>query len=110
MMGEDVVHLRDLGIAEDTQDEVWLNQFGPQGWVLLTADGKISSRIHEKAAFKDYRWRGYLLKSAQSKAWKQFEEVVECWKPLVTHSRQNPEGPAFYRVDSKSFSRLGRIK
>jgi hypothetical protein len=111
-VGENVHHLTDLSIPENTPDHEWLERLSPEGLVLMTGDQMISRKINESAAFIQGNWLGYSFsKMANENAWKQFEEVVRVFSGLKLHAKKDAERPGFYRVDGpKSFIRLGKIK
>lgn len=110
-VGEPVVHITELSIPPETPDQEWLELLSPAGWVLVTADSKISRRLSENQAFTAGNWLGYSLRIANDNAWKQFEEVVRLFSGLKLHAKTQGERPGFYGAEGpKTFNAFGKIR
>lgn len=67
----------------DTPDDVWIPEVARRGWVILTRDRKIQSRVSETAAVVASNARMFAITSPeQLSVWEQLEVVMCNWRRI----------------------------
>jgi hypothetical protein len=61
----ETVEIHEDHFAPDARDEVWLNEVGSRGWIVLTKDDRIRYRVTERTALASARVRAFVLTSSQ---------------------------------------------
>jgi len=93
IMDVDAIHLRDR-FDPSTPDEEWLREAGKCGWVVVTLDKKIRSRVAEREAYKQY---GVVLvviyeKYMRLPKWNQIVWMLTRWPKIEEAVKEARQG------------------
>jgi hypothetical protein len=109
--------LRDAGLTVHTmaevygemagqrlKDEVWLEDVGRRGWVVLMKDDAIRRRPAEREALIASAVRAFCLTNAQLRGAEQAERLVTNRHRIIAQARR--PGPYIYGVHADRLARL----
>ena len=94
--GEDVVHLREF-FAPDTEDPVWLERIGSEGWFLITRDDRVRFRPAELTALKENQVGAFFLGGKNLNRCQLIQQVVRNW-PRIKDFARRTRRPFAFRV------------
>jgi len=94
--GEDVVHLKKF-FAADTDDEVWLERIGSEGWFLITRDDRVRFRPAELTALKENRVGAFFLAGKNLNRCQLIQQLVRNWPRIKEHAKRT-RPPFAFRV------------
>jgi len=94
--GEDVVHLKEF-FATDTDDPVWLERIGSEGWFLITRDDRVRFRPAELTALKENRVGAFFLGGKNLNRCQLNQQVVRNWPRIKEYARKT-RTPFAYRI------------
>lgn len=94
--GEDVTHLQDH-FPPDTDDPIWLERVGAEGWTLITRDDRVRFRPAEIQALREHRVGAFFLGGKSRSRCDLIQQLVRNWprmKDLAARTRR----PFAFRV------------
>jgi hypothetical protein len=77
----EVVHLTDMFTAS-TQDEVWLEQVGREGMVLVSKDIRIRKHKAELSALREYNVGAFFLIGKKLTKWQEIRQLIFQWEKM----------------------------
>jgi predicted nuclease of predicted toxin-antitoxin system len=83
--GEDVVHLTE-NFPADTEDVVWLEHVGREGWVLVTRDQCVRKNPAELSAIRQYRVGTFFLGGKNRKRCEIIQQLVRNWPRIKEYA------------------------
>ena len=92
-----VEHLKDR-FDPSTPDPVWIRKLGVEaGWIIITADPRISRNPINKAAWHESGLTAFFLLPPfqTSNFWVQSSELVRWWPALSAQAKKTPTGYGF---------------
>jgi hypothetical protein len=90
--------------ARDIEDEVWLQEAGTRGWVVLAKDEHIRRRANELAAIKSAKVKAFYLTPGGLKGELQAAIFVKHINRIIQRSRQR--GPMIWAVTQAGLRRI----
>jgi hypothetical protein len=92
--GEDTCHLLDY-YDPGTKDEIWLEEIGKKGWILITKDRRIRRRPLEIEALKTNNVGAFFLSGKSMGKWESIKQLVQSWEKIQEIAKNNPRPFAF---------------
>lgn len=93
----EVVHLRDKFTANE-EDVVWMKALAAEeGWVIITADIRISRNPHEVRAWRETGHTIFFLKPGWThlKFWEQANKFTRCFAEIIAQAERAAPSAAF---------------
>jgi predicted nuclease of predicted toxin-antitoxin system len=94
--GANVLRLTEL-FPKGTEDRVWLERAGTEGWVVLTRDKRIRYRQLELQILKAARVRAFVF-TGGNVGMKKTGEILSKALPLIERIARNSAGPYIYHL------------
>ena len=94
--GEDVIHLTEK-FQPATNDEIWLEFVGKNGFVLITRDERIRWNPAERAAFRKYKVGAFFLGGKNLTRCQLIQQLVRNW-PKVKNTAAKETRPFAFRI------------
>lgn len=103
----EAVHLRDR-FAPDTKDVDWIPVAGSEGWVLVTADDHLRTRVAERRALEQNGVTTIFLprRFLDRGLWKQAEYIVRYWPLFQSALEQLRTGSQVRATEHGKIERL----
>ena len=92
-----VVHLRDKFSANE-EDEIWMKALArEEGWIIVTADIRISRNPHEVRAWKEAGHTVFFLKPGWTniRFWEQANKFTRCFPEIIENATRAERGATF---------------
>lgn len=93
---EDVTHLREH-YPENTGDEVWLQDIGSKGWILVTRDEAIRRKPAELDALRTHRVGAFFLGGKNRSRCDLIQQLIRNW-PQMKSLASKTKRPFAFRV------------
>jgi PIN like domain len=93
----EVVHLRDK-FAPNEEDVVWMKALSAEeGWVIVTADVRISRNPHEVRAWRQAGHTIFFLKPGWTDLtfWEQANKFTKCFPGIIEQAKRAARSAAF---------------
>lgn len=90
----------------NTPDEIWLEEIGKRGWILLTRDERIRRRPNELQAFREHGVIGFVLTAGNASAADTAELITRVYSKLIRKAKA-AKPPALFTIHiSGTFSQI----
>ena len=92
--------------SQDTDDEVWLEEAGRQGWMVLTKDERIRRKPGEQMAIVQFGARCFVLHPTKGMTAEEMAEVLVRALPRILAITRDEKRPGFVKI----VNRQGRVR
>jgi hypothetical protein len=105
----EIVHLSEK-FARDTPDPIWIRTLGAEGgWVIVSADPRISRGTAERAAWQESRITAFFFGAGWTNQsfWGQAADTVRWWPKIVLEAQNCITGSGYLmQLKAKEFQKI----
>jgi hypothetical protein len=95
--------------AHDTPDETWIPDIAKRGWLVVSRDKKIRTRLRQRALVKQHGLGCFILQQKQDPTRWQYLKLLAASLDEMERLHTNTPKPFIYLVDAHGVMRAFRL-
>jgi hypothetical protein len=108
-VGLSLVALHEHGFAAETQDDVWIEECGKQGWVILSGDKGLEKNPINRAAIISAACKVFIFTDNNSKA-EEWAAAVIMGRGQIGRIIEKNNGPFYVHIGRESYSHISPVR